>query len=203
MQTDGNLVVYTGARALWSTSGGRVRPVAVQPAQPQPTSCSTSLTWIGNAPGRCEQWRYAKETLNLTSQQFLARKMDFTNQGCSAPYGQAAGCRKPWPYNGYDWTTDGCSWTPQPWKTIFDAPCEQHDFGYRNFGKGLTLGRTEATRAWIYGNFYYEMGSVCATWGWGRQICFNTATAMYSAVRAAGVVGQLWGFGPAFPTPSA
>jgi Prokaryotic phospholipase A2 len=39
--------------------------------------------------------------------------------------------RSPARDNVFDWSTDGCSWTPPPWNWEHRAPCEQHDFGYQ------------------------------------------------------------------------
>jgi hypothetical protein len=135
-----------------------------------------------------ERRRYALETLNLSYTEFLARKFDFVVHGCEKPpwlRGPTDHCRKPFPYDSFDWTTDGCSPPTQPsWKAIFDGPCQLHDFGYRNFGNGLQLERTEARRAWIDRRFHGEMRRVCSTWGIGLQrlACYSTALGMYTAV---------------------
>jgi hypothetical protein len=164
------------------------------PEHASAAGCSSSLQWKPNVPPRCEQIRYARETQRMTYTDFLARKQDYVINGCETP--NNPGCTKPAPYNAFDWTTDGCSWTPDTWKTIFDGPCQQHDFGYRNFGKGLALGRSEAVRYYIDGRFLKEMRRVCSTWAIGPQrlVCVKTAKAMYSAVRVA-AVGRLWGWG--------
>jgi hypothetical protein len=139
---------------------------------------------------RLEQERYATETMNLSYTAFLARKSDFTSNGCNANHPKPGGCRKPSPYNSFDWTTDGCSPpTPSGWKDLFDGPCQLHDFGYRNFGKGLTLGRDEDTRAWIDGRFETEMKRLCNNnfpHPWqilNREACFKEAEIMWAAVR--------------------
>lgn len=95
-------------------------------------------------------------------------------------------------YGPFDWSSDGCSWTPN-WKgfnlaAIFDAACEEHDFGYRNFGKGLRLGRNERRRAWIDNRFHTEMDRICndkwgAWWQWfNRKACLGEAKVMYEVV---------------------
>jgi hypothetical protein len=108
---------------------------------------------------------YATETINLTYSQFQARKLDFTGAGCNKDANTQApvGCDKPSPHNAFDWTTDGCSTAqaPSQWNNLFRAPCELHDFGYRNFGKGLALRPTEAQRATIDRRFRDEMLQVC------------------------------------------
>jgi hypothetical protein len=68
-----------------------------------------------------EQLRYAVETMNLSYTAFLARKSDFyTTSTCDNRWPEAPGdpptsegCRKPPPYNSFDWTDDGCS-SPTP-----------------------------------------------------------------------------------------
>jgi hypothetical protein len=158
-------------------------------------SCSSSLNYKPNVPPQCEQIRYARETSRLTYTDFMARKQDFLIHGCETPNNPS--CTKPSPYNAFDWTTDGCSPpTPDDWKAIFDSPCQQHDFGYRNFGKGLALKRSEAQRAYIDSRFLREMRRLCSTWGIGPQrlTCRSVAKGMYGAVRV-GSVGHLWGWG--------
>lgn len=72
-------------------------------------------------------------------------------------YKQFMWLKKNDPMPPFDWSTDGCSWTPSvkyfDLAKIFNPACQLHDFGYRNFGKGLNLGHNEKTRAWIDGRF--------------------------------------------------
>lgn len=76
--------------------------------------------------------------------------------------------------------------TPDTWKAIFDGPCQLHDFGYRNFGSGLTLERTEGRRSWIDSKFRTEMRNVCKSWkGLEKFTCNTAANTMYGAVRTA------------------
>jgi len=101
----------------------------------------------------------------------------------SSTYGQfMAAKRSSLRNNRFDWSTDGCSWTPPPWNWEHRAPCEQHDFGYRNFGKGLTLERTESRRAWIDARFLTEMLRNCRDHWWYPN-CTNGAYTMYAVVR--------------------
>lgn len=161
----------------------------------------SNLKWNPIAPANCEQWRYIGETGALGYKQFLDRKAGFVASGCEHRPGDPlrGQCTKPAPYDAFDWTTDGCSPpTPDAWKAIFDGPCQQHDFGYRNYGKGLNLGRDEFTRAWVDKRFKNEMGAVCSTFALGPQrvVCFQTAKAMYKAVRGGQLLrGRLWGWG--------
>ena len=130
---------------------------------------------------RQEQYRYANETMALPWEQYLARATDFRSQGCWN-WNEPAACNKPLPYNWFTWTTDGCSWTPADLKRRFYGPCEQHDFGYRNFGKNLELERTENRRYEIDVRFHQEMYRVCAPLRSARG-CKIEATAMYKIVR--------------------
>jgi hypothetical protein len=82
----------------------------------------------------------------------------------------------------FDWSSDGCSWTPAPWSWEQSGPCQLHDFGYRNFGKGLTLERTEDRRAWIDRRFLDEMRRNCRQHWWYTS-CPNGIYVMYGVVR--------------------
>jgi len=82
----------------------------------------------------------------------------------------------------FDWSSDGCSWTPPPQRWEQEVPCQEHDFGYRNFGKGLTLDRTEARRAWIDQRFLSEMLRNCNQHPFSPN-CYPNAMALYAAVR--------------------
>jgi hypothetical protein len=132
--------------------------------------------------GRKEQVRYAKETMRMTADTFMARKGDFIQHGC---WVGPAGCNKPFPYNQFDWSDDGCSKTPAHLASRFRSACLQHDFGYRNFGKGLTLGRTENMRSAVDKEFRSEMYRICERTFSGRQrkVCRSEAYSMWGAVR--------------------
>ncbi|SDH30854.1 phospholipase A2, partial [Pseudonocardia oroxyli] len=153
---------------------------------------------------RDEQTRYAYETINLDYKAFIARKRDFTNAGCRIEdyenNGFAyPGCRKPSPYNAFNWTDDGCSGREQfgivgrvvsnVYRDLFNEPCQLHDFGYRNFGKGLTLGRMESVRETIDNRFHAEMYRLCSD-RYGnilqRYACEANADNVWIAVRAKG-----------------
>lgn len=160
---------------------------------------------------RTEQTRYARETMNLTYTAFLTRKADFARAGCrvenyennGAPYPQ---CRKPSPYNAFNWTDDGCSgrdrigFLSNAYRNLFNKPCQLHYFGYRNFGKGLTLGRDESTRAWIDARFRTEMYRLCDSTYAGnraqRVACTATADAVWRTVRG---TGGNWNTPPEMP----
>ncbi|MEV5721796.1 phospholipase A2 [Amycolatopsis mediterranei] len=142
-----------------------------------------------------ERVRYAKETINLTYGQYVARQQDFRVNGCTLASPRAEqGCSKPPPYNSFDWTDDGCSGADQigpvsnVYRNLFNKPCRLHDFGYRNFGKGLSLGRTEDVRAMIDARFRVEMERLCNatfTKWWqvaNRKLCLGEAAAVWAAV---------------------
>lgn len=65
----------------------------------------------------------------------------------------------------FNWSDDGCSGPPIikeiSYRSLFDKPCQMHDFGYRNFGNGLFLGRNEDTRDWIDNVFLTQMKLLC------------------------------------------
>lgn len=151
---------------------------------------------------RQEQRRYAVETVNLSYEQYLWRQSDFRASNCTLGWPASfadlpvwSTCTKPSPYNAFDWTDDGCSGREQIgfvsniYRDLFNQPCRQHDFGYRNFGKGLTLDRSESRRAWIDSRFLSEMKRLCnnsfPSW-WqavNKQTCFKTADVVHAAVR--------------------
>jgi hypothetical protein len=92
----------------------------------------------------------------------------------------------------FDWSSDGCSHTPAPWARVFERACRQHDFGYRNLGRGLRLHRSESMRRWIDERLLAESRRIC-----GRQAgalerarCDARAHAMHVAVR---VFNARWG----------
>lgn len=101
----------------------------------------------------------------------------------------------------FNWSTDGCSsrWYTAAvhpvYRNLFNRPCQQHDFGYRNFGthdQGLALSPTEDTRAWIDARFATEMDRLCDTnfsawWQtYNKIFCKGEASSMYAAVRNGG-----------------
>jgi hypothetical protein len=93
----------------------------------------------------------------------------------------------------FNWTDDGCSNpTPPAWKSLFNQPCQIHDFGYRNYGRGLKLGRNEDTRAWIDKRLLQEMVRLCkdkysAWYRYPNKVaCLDEAGIIYTAVRNGG-----------------
>ena len=156
------------------------------------------------ASDRREQNRYALETMNLSSGAYVDRANNFRARGCWEWY-RPGNCRKPLPYNYFEWTTDGCSGPTGrlppagSWSSIFNAPCQQHDFGYRNFSKNLTLNRTESMRKWIDQRFKTEMDRVCSSWSnntfldRSKSACYKAASTMYKAVSAYNYWFASWG----------
>lgn len=93
----------------------------------------------------------------------------------------------------FNWSSDGCSGpTPPAQRRLFNGPCQQHDFGYRNYGNGLRLSSNEATRRWIDDRFLFEMRRLCnnnfSRWYQraNRRSCLNEARMMWAAVRHGG-----------------
>lgn len=100
-----------------------------------------------------------------------------------------------------DWSDDGCS---VPWyvelaapvlryaSAVFREQCQQHDFGYRNYGSAPfpRLDPSEARRRSIDDHFYAQMRIRCGEW-WirylgGQALCSMMAHAYYLAVRLFG-----------------
>lgn len=148
---------------------------------------------------RLAQLSFAATTVGMPYQQFLTRKAEFERAGCRADrsnYSQP-GCtrQKPSPLNAFDWTDDGCSGKDEIkfvslyYRDMFNGPCQLHDFGYRNFGKGLRLSPYESTRLQIDNIFYTEMKRLCDDRfsGWrgaiARADCKFRAENVYLGVR--------------------
>jgi hypothetical protein len=167
------------------------------------------------ASDRAEQVRYADETMNLTYNAFVARKADFASKGCRTDQPKPFSCRKPSPYHAFDWTDDGCSGRSWPfvgplsnvYRNLFNKPCQLHDFGYRNYGNGLTLGRDEETRRWIDARFKIEMVRVCSNTfiRWWQKLNWLACRAEAGVVWAAVRNGDDWSntpIPPPTPTPA-
>jgi len=94
----------------------------------------------------------------------------------------------------FNWTSDGCTNMPSSLASMFNRPCQQHDFGYRNYGSrfGYRLGRDEGTRHWIDNRFLHEMQRLCvqrfsrAYQGANKATCLAQAGAVFAAVRNLG-----------------
>jgi len=99
-----------------------------------------------------------------------------------------------WPL---DWSDDGCTIPGQESIDIaravsafFNAACQQHDFGYRNYGKHyLALNRTDDARKRIDDKLEVELTRACGVafrGGNGLRNCKNTANIIWGAVRFGG-----------------
>jgi hypothetical protein len=130
---------------------------------------------IGDSIGRSIVKQRANAIMNLTYSQFDSYRRDVHD----APF---------------NWTTDGCSYTPPAWADLFRRPCNLHDFGYWNYGHtdgqpGLELGVNKNTRAWIDHRLLEEMVRLCdhKYHAWWRSLnkveCLDQATIIYGAVR--------------------
>jgi hypothetical protein len=80
----------------------------------------------------------------------------------------------------FDWMDNGCSFPPiYPYQPEFDDPCIRHDFGYRNYGGGLTLSPTSETRLWIDTILFLDTFRSCL----GDATCEKSAEYFYLGVR--------------------
>lgn len=92
----------------------------------------------------------------------------------------------------FAWKDDGCSapadWATAYWQGVFRNPCKRHDFGYRNFGKGLQLASTGDQKARIDSKFREDMMSRCSRLKAESEIndCRGAADTFYYALRASG-----------------
>ncbi|KXJ92600.1 prokaryotic phospholipase A2-domain-containing protein [Microdochium bolleyi] len=82
---------------------------------------------------------------------------------------------------GLDWTSDGCSSSPDnPFGFGFTNSCYRHDFGYRNYKKQNRF--TDANKLRIDNNFRTDLYNQCANEG-NQGVCRTTADVYYQAVR--------------------
>lgn len=101
----------------------------------------------------------------------------------------------------FNWTDDGCTGPKLEnllvYDSLFNEPCQQHDFGYRNYGASgtLRLGPDDTTRAWIDSRLFQEMNRLCSS-KYNRVIdtaqragCLALAQKIYSIVRSLGGSG--------------
>jgi hypothetical protein len=103
----------------------------------------------------------------------------------------------------FDWRDNGCNTRDfgfglnlpaglihRGYLVLFDWPCEQHDFGYRNYGAGHKLNPTERGRAWIDWRLLVEMRRACNNRYRGkparRNVCLRYAQLVHKGVRAGG-----------------
>jgi hypothetical protein len=103
----------------------------------------------------------------------------------------------------FDWSDNGCNtrnWgfglnlpagaIHRHYTVLFDWPCEQHDFGYRNYGAGLKLDRSEKARGWIDWRLLIETQRACDNRYRGdptqRRLCKGYSRRVYQAVRSHG-----------------
>jgi hypothetical protein len=93
----------------------------------------------------------------------------------------------------FNWHDDGCSGPrviKEAYRHIFNQPCQQHDFGYKNYGqpKGRKLGRNDKVRKWIDTRFLQEMRRLCHTELRGLvhplATCLGQARVVYWGVRS-------------------
>lgn len=87
----------------------------------------------------------------------------------------------------FDWSSDGCSNSPDhPFGFDFTAACLRHDFGYRNFLRGLRLDPTPARKAGIDARLAADLDTICARHALWRQFCNQVANLYVWAVRVVG-----------------
>ncbi|PHH79458.1 hypothetical protein CDD82_2377 [Ophiocordyceps australis] len=84
----------------------------------------------------------------------------------------------------YDWSSDGCSYSPDnPFGFPFEPACQRHDFGYRNYK--IENRFTSENRKKIDDNFSKDLQNQCSTSSVPR-VCRSLANVYYWAVRAFG-----------------
>ncbi len=86
----------------------------------------------------------------------------------------------------FTWADNGCSAPFDAitayWQAVFERSCKRHDFGYRNFGHGLSLGSNDATKRRIDSRLLSDMRKQCSNYGGDRASCYAVAQTFYEAV---------------------
>lgn len=86
----------------------------------------------------------------------------------------------------FTWTDNGCS-APfgaitSYWSGVFDRSCKRHDFGYRNFGHGLSLGSNDTTKRRIDSRLHADMDHQCSNYDGSQGACYAASDSFYYAV---------------------
>lgn len=86
----------------------------------------------------------------------------------------------------FDWNDNGCS-SPINVSSLynFNQACQRHDFGYRNYGHGLTVNPTDSQRATVDSQFLSDMNAWCNA-NKPTAGCYSMAGIYYGAVRQKG-----------------
>jgi len=87
----------------------------------------------------------------------------------------------------WNWSDNGCN-SPAVRQAEFYRACARHDFGYRNYGWGLTVGPTDSRRLWVDERFRADMRAICRAnhSGAARTSCYTAAGINYTGVRYGG-----------------
>jgi hypothetical protein len=94
--------------------------------------------------------------------------------------------------SNFDWDDyDGCSAGTEGFRDFFRRACLRHDFGYRNFGKGLQLVSTGDQKKKIDVRFHTDMDNLCRNRlsGDAERECLIVSDGAYAASRN---LGQFW-----------
>lgn len=104
-----------------------------------------------------------------------------TSAASHAAWNTARTDRAAWASYGFDWSTDGCSSSPdRPLGFDFRLPCKRHDFGYRNYKKAKAFA---AHKQRLDNAFHADLKRVCARHSpVVRPACLSLAWTYYTAV---------------------
>lgn len=136
-----------------------------------PVGLATPIAARGGARRRCDLACHTDRLLfGRTMSQFLVAKRSRTPPGLI-------------------WSDDGCSKVPdKPFGFDFQASCQRHDFGYRNYKRQRRF--TEPNRAKIDRQFKDDMDDVCKRFSGWKALkgvrCRRWALYYYLGVRAVG-----------------
>lgn len=123
----------------------------------------------------------------VTLEQKLTALAGFTQPTAmsAAAWREARADREAWTDYAFDWTSDGCSSSPdQPLGFDFRMACGRHDFGYRNF---KAVNEFAANKERVDDALYYDLKQVCAEAGrLSRPTCNGLAWTYYRAVQRFG-----------------
>ncbi len=138
---------------------------------------TAALVTTGTAP--------AAATVDPTEKARVLADWTQTSEASYTAWNAARLDQGPWRHLAFDWSTDGCSASPdQPLGFDFRISCQRHDFGYRNY---RAAGQFPGHKARLDDAFHADLRRRCDTYPTAlRAACRSLAWTYYNAVRVFG-----------------